>query len=129
MLLVSKDIREMRMDTCRACQHYVAATKSCGPLVTEAFTDSKLCGCFMPAKSRLKVASCPLDKWGATITKDDLEAIRHMLENKQEYTNEDLVQWHNKMTGGNKKRSTCAPCNNTMVKDLRRLLESAKKDA
>ena len=117
------------MDICRACQHYVAATKSCGPLVTEAFTDSKLCGCFMPAKSRLKGSSCPLDKWGATITKDDLDAIRQMLGNKEQYTNEDLVQWHNKMTGGNKRRSSCAPCNNTMVKDLRRLLQSADKDA
>ena len=128
MLFVNKTDRAHRLETCKSCEHYVESTRSCGPLVTEAFTDSKLCGCFMPAKTKLKVASCPLGKWGATISKEDLEAIRHMLDNKREYTNEDLVQWHNKMTGGNARRSTCSPCNNRMVKDLRKRLRNADKE-
>ena len=128
MLFVNNKVRAHRLETCKACEHFVALTKSCGPLVTEAFTDSKLCGCFMPAKTKLKVASCPLGKWNATINKDDLEAIRHMLDHKEQYTNEDLVQWHNKVTGGNANRSTCAPCNNRMVKDLRQLLRNAEQE-
>ena len=128
MLLVSKQVREMRMETCRACEHFVTATQSCGPLVTEAFTDSKLCGCHMPTKTRLKVAKCPLDKWGATVTDEDLDAVRDMLENKRHYTNEDLVRWYNKLTGANRQRTTCTPCNNEMVKELRRLLQSADNE-
>jgi len=125
MLFVDNNEREARLDTCRTCQHFVAVTQSCGPLITEAFTDSKLCGCHMPTKTRLKVASCPLDKWSATISAEDIKAVRHMLENKQDYTNEDLVVWYNKMTGGQRLRTTCTSCNNQMFKELKRLVKSA----
>lgn len=128
MLLVSKKERASRMDICRVCEHFVATTQSCGPLVTEAFTDSPLCGCHMPTKTRLKTAKCPLDKWQAQVTDEDLASVRHMLENKSQYTNEDLVQWYNKLTGENRSRTTCTPCNNEMVKSLRRLLQSAEDD-
>lgn len=128
MLFVSNKEREARLDTCRTCEHFVAMTQSCGPLVTEAFTDSKLCGCHMPTKTRLKTASCPLEKWSAVITKRDIKAVRHMLENKQEYTNEDLVVWYNKMTGAKKQRTTCTPCNNQMFKELQRLVKSAEDE-
>ncbi len=124
MLLVDKKTRELRLDTCRMCPHFVAMTQSCGPLVTEAFTSSKLCGCHMPTKVKLKVAKCPHDKWGATVTTDDLERVRHMLDNKREYTNQDLVDLYNKLTGAHRQRTTCTSCNNSMVKELRRLLNA-----
>lgn len=129
MLLVSNKTKNERLHTCRSCEHFVETTQSCGPLVTEAFTDSKLCGCFMPAKARLRMSKCPLDKWGAEVTAEDIESIRHMLENKRQYTNEDLVQWHNKVTGGKAQRTTCTPCNNQMFKDLKNLVQQADKES
>ena len=127
MLFVSKETREARLDTCRTCEHFVAATQSCGPLVTEAFTDSKLCGCHMPTKTRLKVAKCPLDKWGPTLTKADVRDALHIIENMEHHTNEDLVQMHNKITGGHKNRTNCAPCNRSMLNDLKKFVTHAQK--
>ena len=40
-----------RMDICSSCEHF-AITKQC-----------KLCGCFMPAKTLLSNAACPIGKW------------------------------------------------------------------
>lgn len=78
----------------------------------------------MPTKAKLKVAKCPLEKWGATVTTEDLEGVRHMLENKRDYTNQDLVDAYNKLTGDHRQRTTCTSCNNKMVKELRRLLKA-----
>ena len=72
MFIVSAQTRANRLNTCRGCEHFVESTQSCGPLVTEAFTDSKLCGCHMPTKTRLKWAECPLGKWEAVITGEQL---------------------------------------------------------
>ena len=39
-----------RMDTCRSCEKY------------RHFVCME-CGCFMPVKTRLRAAECPLKKW------------------------------------------------------------------
>jgi hypothetical protein len=41
----------------------IALCKSCDQL--NALKICKQCGCFMPAKTRLKWASCPVGKWEA----------------------------------------------------------------
>jgi len=41
-----------RMEICKKCDK-LSKLKFC-----------KACGCFMPLKTRLENASCPLDKWG-----------------------------------------------------------------
>ena len=43
-----------RISLCRSCEHLVPKINVC-----------KKCGCFMPAKVRLKWASCPIGKWSA----------------------------------------------------------------
>lgn len=50
--LLSEDISQKRLDTCRQCPELIRATVQC-----------KKCGCFMKAKTKLKNASCPLSKW------------------------------------------------------------------
>ena len=82
MLWVSAQTKSTRLQTCHECEHYVKSTKSCGPLVTEAFTDSPLCGCYLPAKTKLRTASCPLGKWEAVIKDADLEKIKAFLDKK-----------------------------------------------
>ena len=125
MFFVTGQKRTDRLTICQGCEHFVQATKSCGPLVTEAFTDSKLCGCHMPTKTRLKVASCPLGKWEAEIKESDLDAIRKLIENPTKATNGDLAELYSKATGTNTKASQCSSCNRRMLNELKQLLKDA----
>ena len=127
MFFVTGQKRSDRLTICEGCEHFVTSTKSCGPLVTEAFTDSKLCGCHMPTKTRLKVASCPLGKWEAEIKQNDLVAIRTLIENPQDATNGDLAELYSKATGTNTKASQCSSCNRKMFNELKQLLKEADK--
>lgn len=43
---------QQRLDICHSCDAYFKFTKQC-----------KKCGCFLPAKVRLKSSRCPLKKW------------------------------------------------------------------
>ena len=121
MLFVSAQIRSERLQTCNACEHFVSKTSSCGPLVKEAFTDSSLCGCHMPTKTRLKTASCPLGKW---------EAIREFLnrDNKLRTTGE-LTMLANKYLGAGKAAGSCGPCNSKLMKELETLVNNATSNS
>jgi len=50
---VSDEIQKTRYDMCLSCPELIGLTKQC-----------KKCGCFMPEKSKLAKAECPLHKWG-----------------------------------------------------------------
>jgi hypothetical protein len=41
-----------RIKICESCDKYLKNAKICG-----------VCKCFMPMKTRLRMAKCPLDKW------------------------------------------------------------------
>lgn len=127
MFFVTGQKRSDRLTICEGCEHFVTSTKSCGPLVTEAFTKSKLCGCHMPTKTRLKVASCPLGKWEAEIKQNDLDAIRTLIENPKDATNGDLAELYSKATGTNTQASQCSSCNRKMFNELKQLLKEADK--
>jgi hypothetical protein len=128
MFFVTGQKRSDRIEICKGCEHYVQATKSCGPLLTEAFTDSKLCGCHMPTKTRLKVASCPLDKWEAEITKADLEEIKKFLKTENQFrTSGQLAKLYGKATGTNQQASSCSSCNRRMLDELSKLITDADK--
>lgn len=45
-----------RLTICESCEHYNANFKRCAK-----------CGCFMPAKVALPMASCPIGKWGKVV--------------------------------------------------------------
>jgi len=130
MLFVSAQIRSDRLAVCRDCEHYVEKTASCGPLVKEALTDSPLCGCFMPAKARFKVSSCPLGKWQAFITPNDIERIREFLhrDNRKRTPNE-LTELARKYLGPDKEASGCGSCNSALLKELQRLVHHADSNS
>jgi hypothetical protein len=44
--------QKSRMDICNGCPELIDLTKQC-----------KKCGCVMPLKTKLKMATCPLNKW------------------------------------------------------------------
>jgi len=47
-----EDLAESRYEICKACPELIKLTKTC-----------KQCGCFMAAKTKLLLATCPLQKW------------------------------------------------------------------
>lgn len=126
MLFVSAQKRADRLAICYACEHYVEKTKSCGPLITEAFTDSKLCGCYMPAKTKLKTSSCPLDKWEAYIKPADVERIREFLDRSNaQRSKQELTALVREFLGPQAKASSCPPCNAKLLEELRKIVKHA----
>lgn len=49
--MVDEDTKKERYAICEECPHLLA-TKQCSK-----------CGCFMPTKTTMKYATCPIDKW------------------------------------------------------------------
>ncbi len=52
MFAKMKQLRELRMPICKACENYRPLLKQC-----------KLCRCIMPAKTSFEFFHCPIDKW------------------------------------------------------------------
>lgn len=51
-LLVSDEVKQQRLETCRACEYYDEKQVRC-----------RHCGCFLEHKVQFAIDSCPLDKW------------------------------------------------------------------
>ena len=49
-ILVPKNEQNRRLDSCKKCDHYKLGF-------------CKKCGCYMPLKTKLSKATCPIDKW------------------------------------------------------------------
>lgn len=49
---LQEELANKRYEICQQCPELVDLTKQC-----------KQCGCFMPLKTKLEDASCPLNKW------------------------------------------------------------------
>lgn len=47
-----EELIQKRYSICQECPELIALTKQC-----------KLCGCWMPGKTRLSNAECPVGKW------------------------------------------------------------------
>jgi hypothetical protein len=50
---VPKEVQQERFSICQACPELIKLTHQC-----------KKCGCFMKLKTTLKIAACPIGKWG-----------------------------------------------------------------
>ena len=48
----SEEKATSRYEICKACPKLIKLTRQC-----------KECGCFMPGKTKLEKAACPLEKW------------------------------------------------------------------
>lgn len=47
-----QELAKARLETCELCPKYVHTRGTCSA-----------CGCYMPAKTKLTKATCPLKKW------------------------------------------------------------------
>lgn len=138
MLFTNDKVRRERLDTCNACKYYNTTTRTCGPLgigkeVTYRRQKKQLCGCVMPVKARLKMASCPLGKWKSEVGRAELLQIGQYLESRQpgrwtEAEREQVVALYNVTTGASEPVTTCTGCLENMVNDLKRAYESAKQE-
>lgn len=54
VLFVSDEVYKKRVLTCRGCDKYDELNNRCME-----------CGCYVPAKAKIILDSCPLNKWGA----------------------------------------------------------------
>lgn len=80
----------------------------------------------MPAKTKLKVASCPLDKWKATVTPEEVEQIREFLHrDNSKRTMEELTELASKYLGAGQRASTCPSCNRKLIDQLKSLVHNA----
>lgn len=46
------EIKQKRLEICKKCEHFIKLTHQCSK-----------CGCLMDLKTKLRNASCPIDKW------------------------------------------------------------------
>lgn len=84
----------------------------------------------MPAKTKLKVASCPLGKWEALIKPEDIEEIRTFLDkDDREKTAEELTTFAKKYLGPSKAASSCGACNRKLLTSLKNLVKDADSQA
>lgn len=54
--LVEEEVQKIRYDICQKCPELRKSTKQC-----------KICHCFMPVKTRVLNAECPLGKWNSAV--------------------------------------------------------------
>lgn len=55
-VFVEQSIQSKRLAICNSCPEYISSTSQC-----------RRCGCFMSAKTRLKLSTCPIGKWGKDV--------------------------------------------------------------
>ena len=116
MLFVSGKTKSDRLVICQSCDHFVESTSSCGPLIrgkTIVVDDQEkdLCGCIMPIKVGLRVASCPLGMWSTHISERELQSIKEFVETIPNtltaHHQKRLLEYYNKITGQQRRGIGC----------------------
>lgn len=128
MLFVTPEERTRRLRTCEGCKYYKANTKSCGTLARPRTLRNgvKLCGCFMPAKTKFKFSECPAGFWNATVTSQDRQRIRHFMDASGNLSIEqtrELVDLYSRVTGTTNNYTGCNSCLAQMRNELVRFYE------
>jgi hypothetical protein len=137
MIFSTTKERNKRMEICRSCEHYNPDTRSCGTLILGGEGDLvdvgkkrkvRLCGCVMPLKTKFKIASCPLKKWGTELSKEDVKELKKLFGKiegdriKTEHAHA-LVSAYNKTFGANKEVTTCGSCLRALIKEIEETLK------
>lgn len=124
------------MTVCQMCKHYRTSTESCGTLgvpkqIIENGYSAKLCGCYMPLKTRLKASKCPLDKWDWIMAPDEVDQLRSVLHDVGDTVSGsqivELTNMWSKLSGVNRTMTTCRSCVREMIQDLRNMLAEIDK--
>jgi hypothetical protein len=133
MLIVSRQEQKDRMAVCRTCPHLEDGFCGGKPQVGlrgvslgKTLPDgTKLCGCYMAVKTRMKFAACPLGHWGQ-LSPSEVEDVRAALEvalRGVDRNNEAAVMdVYRKFIGNPPASLRCGSCLKSVVDELRSLI-------
>jgi len=129
MLFVTQNKRAERLEVCKACEHYNASTRSCGTLLKrKKVKGGTLCGCFMPAKASLKTEACPLKKWPALISPQEILEIKEFLGPLENYLSREqnarLTALYNRTFHTNEGVTNCSTCIQKMIQTLKSVIDA-----
>jgi hypothetical protein len=68
-----EEIAEARLEICKGCEHYDTQGSLCALPGTQPCCGS--CGCSLVLKSRSLSSSCPMNKWAALLSEEEVDKI------------------------------------------------------
>ena len=86
----------------------------------------KLCGCYMPAKTKFKFSECPAGFWSAQVSEADRAQIRQLIGasgNLSIDQTRELVDLYSRVTGTTNRYTGCNACLEKMRAELVRFYE------
>ena len=140
MLFVRSSEYNRRLEICRNCKFFEASTQSCGSLIVggeeqiEVLYRKKsihLCGCVMPIKAKLSLATCPASKWKGLLTDEEKLALIELLDVIEATGKIDDAQrnkfyaYKDQITQAYNERSTCSACIKREIKTMRESLKTS----
>jgi hypothetical protein len=140
MLFVRSSEYNRRLEICRNCKFFEASTQSCGSLIVggeeqiEVMYRKKsihLCGCVMPIKAKLSLATCPAGKWKGLLTDEEKLALIELLDTIESTGKIDDAQrnkfyaYKDQITQAYNERSTCSACIKREIKLMRETLKTS----
>lgn len=128
-MIVNKETYTGRLSACRTCEHFVKKTQTCGTLalgtwITHNGQKIRACGCVMPVKAKLRLAHCPIGRWHAMASAEEVEHLRSIYDKyktKKRLTMpeiKEVVHAYNLATGHKKEITACSPCVVDMIRDI-----------
>lgn len=146
MISVNTKIAKERLSICMQCKYYKANTKSCGTfifgnditnevnndesnIVTYRRKKVRLCGCRMPIKTYIALASCPIGKWDKQISDEDMKSfVTFVNEFKQKgrWDNDEVklfFEYVEKIKGVKQEVSFCSSCIRRLINDIMESIE------
>jgi hypothetical protein len=140
MLFVKSSEYNRRLAICRNCKFFEASTQSCGSLIVgeeqeiEIMYKKKsihLCGCVMPIKAKLSLASCPANKWKGMLTDAERNELLLLLEEIEttgkidDNQRNQFYAYKDQITQAYNERSTCSACIKREIKQMRETLKTS----
>ena len=120
-MFVKNETFQKRMANCKACDHFVPTTGTCGTIgvgtkVEHEGESKRTCGCVMKLKCKLRLGACPLGKWHRTISDNAVAQMAYIYEkyrNVERLTPaqiREILPIYESATGKKIEMTTCAPC-------------------
>lgn len=140
MLFVRSSEYNRRLEICRNCKFFESTTQSCGSLIVGGEEQIEvqyrkksihLCGCVMPIKAKLSLATCPAGKWKGLLTDEEKVALIALLDEIESTGKIDDVQrnqfyaYKDQITQAFNERSTCSACIKREIKTMRESLKTS----
>lgn len=128
-MFVRTDTYNQRMSTCKACEHYVTTTGTCGTIGVGSVVDNdgertRTCGCVMKLKCKFRLSACPLGKWTRTVSDKDVAEMVYTYNKYKDAERltgaqiREIVGVFEKATGKSGESTQCAPCIKKYIEEI-----------